>query len=224
MVKYLVIAAVLVGCKGGDKCERAWDKMAGAMKAEAKGGKEPDKAEMVGKCKDELKQHPEREAMLDCVIAIDGEVSMDKLAGCASAKGASGKNGDSPHTAGRKTEATLMLNKIGKNAKRVFGEIGAFPTGKVGLSPATVCCSGQGAKCPVDAKAWADPVWQNLEFTIDEPHSFQYTYQGDGGKTFTATAVGDLDCDTNMITYKLEGSVDPSGNPTVKLSEPTTED
>jgi hypothetical protein len=194
--------------------------MAGAMKAEAKGGKEPDKAEMVGKCKEELKQHPEREAMLDCVIAIDGEVSMDKLAGCASAKGGKDDHGG-PRV--RMTEAALQLNKIGKNAKRVLGETGAFPKGQVGLSPATVCCSGQGAKCPVDAKAFADPVWQALEFTLDEPHLFQYTYQGDG-KTFTATAVGDLDCDTNMITYKLEGSIDASGNPTVKLSQPTTED
>jgi hypothetical protein len=222
MLKYLVMAAVLVGCKGGDKCERAWDKMAAAMKAEVKDGKEPDKAAMVGKCKEELKQHPEREAMLDCVIAISGEVSMDKLMACSSAKGKDGKD-DTGGPRVRKTEAALMLNKIGKNAKRVFGETGAFPKGQVGLSPAAVCCSGKDAKCPVDAKAWADPVWQALEFTIDEPHMFQYTYQGDG-KTFTATAVGDLDCDTNMITYKLEGSLDPSGNPTIKLSEPTTQD
>jgi hypothetical protein len=216
-MRYLVIAVMLVGCKGGDKCERAWDKMGKAMKAEAKDGKEPDRAAMVKECKDELAKHPEREAMLDCVIAIDGEVSMDKLMQCSSVKSKAGGE-DQRQRHGAITEAKLMLNKIGKNAKRVYAENAAFPKGQVGLTPATDCCAGPDHKCASDAKTWTDPVWTALDFQIDEPHRYRYSYSGDGS-TFTATAVGDPNCDGKPSTFTLTGS-SQGGTPTIELKEP----
>jgi len=90
------------------------------------------------------------------------------------------------------------------------------------LTPAATCCQGAGAKCAVDANAWKDPVWQALDFQIDEAHLFQYSYESDG-KTFTALAVGDLDCDTQMITYTLKGTSE-NGNPAVQMTEPTSQD
>jgi len=220
MIRYLAIAVLLVGCKGGDKCERAWDKMGPAMKAEAKDGKEPDRAAMVAECKDELKKHPEREAMLDCVIAIDGEVSIDKLMACSSAKGKAGQNqGPPPRHGGAMTEAKLMLNKLGKNAKVAYVTNAAFPKGKVGLTPATECCAAsQNHTCVNDAKTWTDPVWTALDFSIDEPSHYRYSYDSDG-QTFTALAVGDLDCDTEMATFTLTGSVE-AGSPKIELKEP----
>lgn len=38
------------------------------------------------------------------------------------------------------------------------------------------------------------PAVAALEFQTDQPHFFQYSYRSDS-KTFTATAVGDIDCD-----------------------------
>src|SRR6266478_1926075 len=61
----------------------------------------------------------------------------------------------------------------------------------------------------------SDPVWTALEFQIDEPNLFHYSYESDG-KTFKATAVGDLDCDGKPSTYTLDGKSE-NGNPSVTL-------
>jgi hypothetical protein len=131
------------------------------------------------------------------------------------------KSAASPSTAtpSGKREAILMLTKIGKNAKRAYVEQGQFPRGAVGLTPATACCQGPDHRCVSPASAWADnPLWQALDLQIDEPALFQYAFQSDGG-SFTAKAIGDLDCDGVPITYELVGSV-VDGSPTVTLTEP----
>jgi hypothetical protein len=65
-----------------------------------------------------------------------------------------------------------------------------------------------------------NPVWHALDFEIDEPSLFRYSYESDG-KTFTAKAVGDLDCDGIEITYELNGKIDPATrNPVITLTEP----
>jgi hypothetical protein len=118
----------------------------------------------------------------------------------------------------KKTEAALQLNKLGKSAKRTYSETSAYPVGNVPLTPAKPCCSGPNGHCPVSSTTWEHPVWKALDFEIDEPTLFQYSYQSDG-KTFTAKAVGDLDCDGIPITYELRGTSD-GGNPAVQLTEP----
>ena len=45
-----------------------------------------------------------------------------------------------------------------------------------------------------------------VNFQIDEPHRYRYSYQSDG-KTFVAIAEADLDCDGVVSTYMLEGAV-----------------
>src|SRR6185312_15613105 len=93
------------------------------------------------------------------------------------------------------TEAGLNLNKIGKNSKRYFGEIGSFsatngalkPT--AGGGPGLNCCGGHGGitggtiPATVNNKCTADPAsfkgdagWAALEFSVDEPSQYQYTY------------------------------------------------
>jgi hypothetical protein len=138
----------------------------------------------------------------------------------------------------KKSEAEANLNRIGKNAKRAFNELGQFPVGKAALLPANAlqefgnnCCGGRGGtiampgpnvnnKCSVDPAAFAnDPVWKQLEVAIDEPSQYQYDYESDG-KTFTARAIGDVDCDTVSATWELRGSVSAAGNPVVELVKP----
>lgn len=74
--------------------------------------------------------------------------------------------------------------------------------------------SGPRQNCPI--VAWNDPVWRALGFAIDQPSQFQYAYRSDG-KTFTATAIGDLDCDGISVVYTLTGNADG----TTTLTEPT---
>jgi hypothetical protein len=226
MIKLLaVVVVVLAACGGnGDKCAKVYDKLAPMMEKEAKGGKSPDRGAMIAECKDKLKAHPEREGEMDCILAISGELTMDKLIACSKSarKADESKGGFKDYQDKSKaTEAKLQLDRIGKGAKRVFAETGTFPMGSAPLTPATECCAGPDKKCAPDAKAWTAGPWSALDFAVDEPHRFRYAYEGSAdGTTFTATAVGDLDCSGAPITYKLSGSLDAAGNPKVDLQEP----
>jgi len=118
----------------------------------------------------------------------------------------------------KKSEAELFLNRIGKQAKREYLTNAQFPAVDAPLTPARGCCETQ-ATCKPNAAQWRTPAWQALEFSIDDNSHYQYSYHSDG-KTFTAQAVGDLDCDGTPVTYTLEGKLDAAGNPTVTLIKP----
>ena len=117
------------------------------------------------------------------------------------------------------SEAELQLNKLGKRAKAYAIEKGELPKLSIPLTPASACCSqGQGQhKCETAPAEWA--AWAPLEFTIDEPHYFQYSLESDG-KQMTVKAVGDLDCDTKMIEYVLVAKTGPDGNVTTDITKP----
>jgi type IV pilus assembly protein PilA len=123
----------------------------------------------------------------------------------------------------KKTEASLQLNKIGKNSKRVYSETSSFAVGTAGQLPAKPgsagCCGGPNNHCAaVPASFAADTTWKLLDFQVDEASLFVYDYTG-AAATFTATATGDLDCDNTEIVYTLAGTA-TGGNPAVTLTEP----
>src|SRR5262249_27421815 len=61
----------------------------------------------------------------------------------------------------KKTEAALQLNKLGKNAKRVYAETSSFPVGSTPLTPPAPCCGQPNNHCAaVPALYEADPVWR----------------------------------------------------------------
>lgn len=109
----------------------------------------------------------------------------------------------------KSSEASLNLNKIGKNLKTEFQSTSSFVVGDGALLPAggtgTCCGKGTGAnkdKCPVVA-AWAtDNAWRELEFQVGEPSQYNYSYKG-ALAVATAYAIGDLDCNTVMSTWTL---------------------
>jgi prepilin-type N-terminal cleavage/methylation domain-containing protein len=129
----------------------------------------------------------------------------------------------------KKTEASLQLNKLGKNAKRIYSETSAYVDGTESQTPEKPgmggCCGG-GGKDPNHCAAVPDlfdlPVWNELDFQIDEDFLFLYDYQGTT-TTFTAKATGDLDCDGAELIYELRGTAD-AGNPAVQLIEPPLTD
>jgi hypothetical protein len=215
MIKYLAIVMALAACGNGDKCSKVYDKLAPVFEKEMKGEKKMDKAKEIDRCKDELKNHPDREAAMDCILALPGTPTMGDVVACESKR-----DGSKDSDKGKISEASLQLNKIGKNAKRVFIETSAFPIAKAPLTPATECCKGPGGKCPVDATAWTIEPWKTFEFAIEEPHQFRYSYESTDGKSFTATAVGDPDCSGKPVTYTMNGTLDAAGNPSINLIRP----
>jgi type IV pilus assembly protein PilA len=127
----------------------------------------------------------------------------------------------------KRTEASLQLNKIGKNAKRAYLENSQFVTGTAAQFPVkgtSGCCAAAGSVAPnhckvVPASTWAtNSVWAALDFEIDEETLFYYDYTG-AATSFTAKATGDLDCDGTEIVYTLTGNT-AAGSPAVQMTEP----
>jgi len=116
----------------------------------------------------------------------------------------------------KKTEASLQLNKISKNDKVYYVTNAGFVTANGAAKPSTTPVS---CKYTVVDTTWAaDSGWSALDFQIDEPNLFQYTYTG-GASSAVAIAVGDLDCDGTSITYTLTMTA-PNGNAAMNISEP----
>ncbi|MFT3697946.1 MAG: prepilin-type N-terminal cleavage/methylation domain-containing protein [Kofleriaceae bacterium] len=131
---------------------------------------------------------------------------------------------------GKTTEASLNLNKIGKAAKRVKGEIGTFPVEAGAMLPKSTgtCCGDSGGTTQVNNKCTPAPAsfsdgagWSHLEFSVDEPSIYSYQYAPDAsGSTFSAYAAGDADCDKKLATFTMLGTTTTAGNPAVKIQPP----
>lgn len=114
-------------------------------------------------------------------------------------------------------EATVMVKRLYDGA-RAYYEEGAgkrFPGPSAAATPAGTCCGHPGDKCPPDPSLWAREPWTSLKFSMDDPHYYRYEYEVAGdGKSFTARALGDLDCDGEYSTFELVGSVAADGTVT----------
>ena len=128
-------------------------------------------------------------------------------------------------TKSKQTEAMLQLNALGKNAKVYYQAKTTYPQGTAGVLPGAdgTACSAPGRKFAANAAAWeADPIWQDLDFHVDEPNLFSYHYTSSAPNSAEALAVGDVDCDKNLVTYTLKLSVPES--PAGELIKPANED
>lgn len=206
----VVVALTALGCGGkGDECQQFMDKSTPIIEGMlGKKATDAEKKKLLDECR--TPRSGKRDPVIDCVVKASGEAAVRDCYGDAF---------KSYQNASKKTEAQLMLNRLGKNAKVAFITNATFPVGKAGPTPAEDCCKGEGGKCAVTQGWSSDPVWSALEFQIDEPHLFRYSYESDG-KTVTATAIGDLDCDGTPITYRLEMTAGQDGNPTMNIVPP----
>ncbi len=189
MYKYALLLTALAACGskgGGDDCQKAFDKMMPLVsKMAGKPISDDEKAKALGECRDNMTKKDAKDsdkALVKCVVAAEGD---DAIKACMEAPMKDYQKRS------KKTEAQLQLNKLMKNAKVAFINSATYPVGKAPLTPAAACCSGPDKHCPVDAAQWSkDPTWAALDFSVDEPNLYQYSYESDG-KTVTATAVGD---------------------------------
>jgi type II secretory pathway pseudopilin PulG len=114
-------------------------------------------------------------------------------------------------------EATMNVRKLADAALSLSSakKKPAWPK-STQWTPAAVCCGQPGDKCAPDAAQWKTPTWSALNFSVDEPHYYQYrvTNEGQGKKArLVVEARGDLDCDGTFSSYKRAITVDPQGGP-----------
>jgi hypothetical protein len=217
LVPVLVPVLGTSACGGGDpSCKDAVTKAAKLAPV-----KEREVAEMIGVCE-------QQEWPGELRRCIAGAAGVEALAACMkllSARTVDNARGafDDYRQRTRKSEAQIQLMKIGKAATVAYVENARFPTETAPLAPATDCCAedfGGKRKCGSSPTPWSTPAWRALDFELTEPHFFRYSYLPSAdGSSFTATAVGDLDCDGVTITYTLHGSA-VNGTPKVELTEP----
>jgi hypothetical protein len=109
------------------------------------------------------------------------------------------------------TEARAFVRKIYSGARVHYMEHQKLPPSTPMTPPIGSCCQGGSDKCTPSAQQWTTPGWTALMFSVDDPHYYSYQFVNNG-TSFTARAVGDLDCDGEYSTFEMRGLVDPSGN------------
>jgi prepilin-type N-terminal cleavage/methylation domain-containing protein len=121
------------------------------------------------------------------------------------------------------SEALLQLDKIGKRALIEYNAHATYPQLAATTTPAQDCCTqnaGGKKKCAAVAAEWDTPEWRAIDFAMYKPFYYQYAYTPAGGGTsFTATALGDRDCDGTPVTFTLTGET-LNGVPRTMLAEP----
>ena len=122
------------------------------------------------------------------------------------------------------TEATLQLDRLAKGAKSYHNANGGFPQGTAKVLPGAngTACATSTKKLAVSSEWNTDPAWEALGFEITEPNLFTYHYESSDPSTAVALAVGDLDCDGTLITYRLDLSTE-GGNPIEKVTPPAAD-
>ena len=131
-------------------------------------------------------------------------------------KSAGSGAGDQYIARSKATEAVELVKKMALGARAYYqeeqfggdlsGAVAAhqFPLPSAGPVPALGACCQQGGQCQPSAAQWADPPWVALMFSVDDPHYYSYQYRvADDGKSITASAYGDLDCDGSYSTFEL---------------------
>jgi Tfp pilus assembly protein PilE len=120
----------------------------------------------------------------------------------------------------KKSEAPLQLRHIAEKCKDYEIVKQDYPPSSTTNQPGV-----DGGACPnrfpiVPATTWnTDPAWGALDFHIDEQGLFTYHFVHTSTTQAYATAVGDLNCDTTLISYSLD-LVTNSGNVQTKIYAP----
>ena len=96
---------------------------------------------------------------------------------------------------------------------RQFPATAAFTP--AGVTAGSGCCGAVGDKCPGNDTNYNGATWVALNFSLPDPYNYlpSYTSAGTGKtSTFTASATGDLDCDTVQAVFTRLGGVGATGD------------
>jgi hypothetical protein len=207
-------ATVAAGCESAPSCDKAI-----ARAAEIRDLDKLDADQARRRCSEGNWSG----ALRTCVAAAKDEDDLEACAAKARRRESSGGHAGYMKKA-KASEAELNLRALERSIKTHYAENAAFPEGQVGPTPAAgSCCDSPGKKCQADPSLWREPVWEQLDFSVDQPSYFSYRYLGATGQTAFAEAIGDLDCDGDLAVYKL--SCDTlDGSPRCELSRPERPD
>jgi len=118
-----------------------------------------------------------------------------------------------------KADGLRVIELVARAAVAMVRRDGALPRGDIFLTPAIPCCARIGHRC---RSGYDGAILAGLLDQAGFSSFFQLTYRSDGTK-LDVTAVGDLDCDGNAITFTLTGEV-RRGELQYKIVEPTNPD
>jgi len=147
-----------------------------------------------------------------------------KASGCLSSPGAGGSSFNNYIAKSKTTEATEFIKKMADGARAYYMDGAAsqgslvpvakqFPGPSVGPTPKPGSCCEDGKKCAPNPDSWSAPTWQALNFGVFDPHYFSYKYEvAADGRSITASAIGDLDCDGTFSTYSLTATIEEGGD------------
>ena len=83
--------------------------------------------------------------------------------------------------------------------------------------PGQSCGCQASGRCPGGGTEWQHATWVGLSFALPDPFVYKpkYTSAGTGPQsTFIAEAIGDVDCNSVLSTFRRAGGVDVSGDVT----------
>jgi type IV pilus assembly protein PilA len=119
----------------------------------------------------------------------------------------------------KSTEAEQFIKKIQDGAIQYYHRPSQptmvpvpkqFPPAATVTPAAGHCCAAGQDKCAPTPALWTgNPSWQALNFSVEDPHYYAYTFEVTDVLVgpFTARATGDLDCDTTLATFEVVGGV-----------------
>jgi hypothetical protein len=119
------------------------------------------------------------------------------------------------------SEPKMNLRRIHDGAVAYYAMEHATRTGEilprqfpvsVGPTPARTACEGGSSVKVIPAPGmWEAPTWRALNFAVADPFYYRYEFISDG-KSFTARATGDLNCDGTLSTFERIGTIGVGGD------------
>ena len=173
-----------------------------------------DRASELAQCREQVAKHPGAANTVHCIASLPSTSPEAAEIDTCLARFARGQD-----------QANDWLHVIVDRAESYYRVHHAFPTGQAGPLPAWPdvsrpgCCGGKDFQCAVTTAWDTSSVWHELRFRVTEPTLYAYSYESDG-KTFKAAATGDADCDGELATYTLTGSIGSDGKLALQASLP----
>jgi type IV pilus assembly protein PilA len=107
------------------------------------------------------------------------------------------------------SEASVNLHRMVMGIKIHHRELGKLPESAPLTPSAAACVGGKPGTQLTDKAQWQGP-WEVIGFATTDKIRYQYEYLSDG-QSFTARAIGDLDCDGVFATFERVGRVEADG-------------
>lgn len=203
---------------------------------ELEAGQDPELKEMMAAMRahpafKELQENPRAavKLVLDDGLRVDGEGPVGGLPAFAGMMAAVAIPAFTKYMRRSQTiEASINVQKLFHSSVAYYNTEHATREGEIlplqfpGSAPETpgnpsevFCKDGRPVKFTPTEETWSHPTWRALNFAVDDPFRYSYTFIAEGtgaGARFTARARGDLDCDGVLSTFERVGTIDEGGS------------